>query len=407
MAEPTDEPQPKPYRVYKGGRTKGRVPLRGGAQRTPPRDGKVRPPGVLGPPGRAPTRRFRPNLRSARFWIRTIGTSFLLFALLVVGWGIASYFAVRDGAKAANVRLPRGVQAQLDEPDGMLLFHTRTILYLGIDHSRLPGRAGNRHSDTILLIRTDPGKHKLAYLSIPRDLRVEIPGQGFHKINAAYQIGGPALALRTIRRYTGLDVNHVLIADFNVFRIVIDELGGIDVTVPSRILSNEFDCPYSFERCQSWEGWRFAKGRQHMNGWRALIYSRIRENKLNPGESDLTRGERQQAVMQATFSKATSVGTFYRAPWIADDVLEPLTTDLAAGEVLQLGWVLKRADRGRTLHCRLGGTGSEIGGEAVIQPTEENFAVIHMFTGESAPQPPLPGSGPFGPGCVVGSGRLG
>lgn len=331
----------------------------------------------------------------------------MLGILLVGSWGIASYFALRDGAKAANGRLSRAARAQLVDPEGLFLFHSRTILYLGLDHSRLKTRAGNRHSDTILLIRTDPGKHRLTYLSIPRDLRVEIPGQGFQKINAAYQIGGPALALRTIRRYTGLDVNHVLIADFNDFRTVIDELGGIDVTVPARILSNDFDCPYSFERCQTWKGWRFAEGRQHMNGWRALIYSRIRENKLNPGESDLSRGERQQAVMQATFRKATGVGTFYRAPWIADDVLGPLTTDLGAGEVLQFGWVLKRADSGRTLHCRLGGTGSEIGGESVIQPTEENFAVIHMFTGESAPQPPLPGSGPYGPGCVVGSDRLG
>ena len=74
---------------------------------------------------------------------------------------------------------------------------------------------------------------------------------------------------------------------------------------------------------------------------------------------------------------------------------------------MQLGWNFKRANASRTLHCRLGGTGyddPQLG--SVIQPTEENFAVIHMFKGDSAPQPPPPGSGPYGPGCIVGSGSF-
>ena len=42
----------------------------------------------------------------------------------------------------------------------------------------------------MMLLRTDPGKGRLNYLSIPRDLRVDVPGHGFDKINAAFQIGG-------------------------------------------------------------------------------------------------------------------------------------------------------------------------------------------------------------------------
>ena len=131
-----------------------------------------------------------------------------------------------------------------------------------------------------MLIRTDPGKHRLAFLSIPRDLRVEIPGNGAAKINAAFQIGGAALALRTVKSLTGLDVNHVAFVDFDRFRDLIDSVGGIDVDVPAPILANQFDCPYSAARCRTWDGWRFEKGRQHMNGQRALIYSRIRKNRL-------------------------------------------------------------------------------------------------------------------------------
>jgi LCP family protein required for cell wall assembly len=66
-----------------------------------------------------------------------------------------------------------------------------------------------------MLLRTDPGKRRLAYLSIPRDLQVEIPGVGTSKINAAFQSGGPALALRTVKALTGLPVNHVVFVDFD------------------------------------------------------------------------------------------------------------------------------------------------------------------------------------------------
>src|SRR5205085_1113174 len=181
-------------------------------------------------------------------------------------------------------------------------------------------RASDRHSDSIMLVRTDPSHHRIVYLSIPRDLRVPIPGHGDSKINAAFQIGGPALAIRTVRHFTGLPINHVVTVDFGSFKQLIDDVGGIDINVPENILSNRFDCPYASQaRCQRWPG-----------------------------------------------------------------------------------WVYKRAGAGRAYHCRLGGSASSIGGESVIVPTQENFAVVHMVKGDSAPQPPPPGSGPYGPGCVIG-----
>jgi hypothetical protein len=79
---------------------------------------------------------------------------------------------------------------------------------------------------------------------------------------------------------------------------------------------------------------------------------------------------------------------------------------MSTSQFTQLAWLRFRAPESRTLHCRLGGEGQSIGGQSFIVPTEENRNVIAMFTGASAPQPPLPGSGPFGPGCVVGSRTL-
>src|SRR5262249_5007213 len=179
----------------------------------------------------------------------------------------------------------------------------------------------------------------------------------------------------------------------------IDAVGGITIDVPAPILSNRFDCPYKPRQCQSWDGWRFAKGRQHMNGKRALIYARIRENRLNPRETDFTRAARQQAVMQATTAKLTSPGVLLRLPFKGDSMLKPLTTDLTAAQLLQLGWVKKRASGGNTLYCRLGGDTSYAGGQSVIIPSEDNRNALSMWQGDSAPQRPTT---TFGPGCSKG-----
>ena len=250
------------------------------------------------------------------------------------------------------------------------------ILLLGTDHAELEGRETANRTDSITLLRVDSGKHRLAYLSIPRDLRVEIPAHGTSKINSAMQLGGPALAVKTVRVLTGLPINHVVIVDFSQFEDLIDKLGGITIDVPERIVS-KFDCPYATEeRCAQWEGWRFAKGKQHMDGRRALIYSRVRKNKLNPADTDFSRAEHNQQVLNAVASKLTGFGTLFKLPFIGDDLVAPIATDISTQGFIGLGWTKFRSSAANTLHCRLGGESS--GGDIV--PTEENRAVIAMVT---------------------------
>jgi LCP family protein required for cell wall assembly len=383
----------KPYRVYRGGRAKGRVPLERHQQDA---NGRT----DLRPGGDGPERRVVTRPRRHWSWRRWLVLGIVGLILLAIVWGVLGWLSLRSGVKDANARVPAGTSAALTKQNGLLLSHATDILVLGVDHSAAAARSGDRHSDSIMLVRTDPGHHRIVYLSIPRDLRVSIPGYGSDKINAAMQIGGAPLAIRTVKTFTGLPVNHVVIVDFGQFEKLIDAVGGIDVNVPEPILSDRFDCPYSAQRCATWKGWRFAKGEQHMDARRALVYSRIRVNQLNPSESDLTRGERQQAVSQALLSKLVGFGTYLRLPFIGSSLVKPLTTDLSTSELTQLAWVKFRAPSGNTLHCRLGG---EALGDGYLSSSPHNFGVIQMVLGNSAPQPPPPGSGPFGPGCVKGS----
>jgi LCP family protein required for cell wall assembly len=400
-------PEEKPYRVYRGGRVKGKVPSVASQARTArdrARDevrtgrggdggkgGGGPTPGGFRGPGAKPRPRFPRR--------RTILLVLLALVVLWIVWAITSYLQFSSGVSDANRRLDRSARAALAKQGGLLISNSTTVLLLGTDNSSLAARAGDNHSDSIMLMRTDPGHHRLYYLSIPRDLQVPIPGEGTQKINAAMQIGGVALAERTIQDFTGIAVNHVVVVNFGAFKDLIDAFGGITIDVPKPILSDRFDCPYATQaRCLQWQGWRFAKGPQHMDGERALIYSRVRVNRLDPSETDITRGARQQAVLQAVSSKLTSFSTLLTVPFDGAKLAKPLSTDLSAWQLVQLAWVKFRAGNSSAVHCRLGG---DLSGSGNGAPSEDNALAIAMFLGKSAPQPPTPGN-PFAPGCVIG-----
>jgi polyisoprenyl-teichoic acid--peptidoglycan teichoic acid transferase len=368
----------KPYRLYRGGRTKGRVPLKSTTRpATQPAD------------AREPGRR--------RWWLWAL-VAVLGLLLLAIVWGLLGYRSFSQGVDKANARLPRGAKAQLAKRDRSLLSQPTTILVMGTDGGRARGRGDAHRSDSLLLLHLDPGTHRVSYLSIPRDLRVEIPGYGTAKINAASQVGGPALTLKTVKALTGLPIDHVVVVNFDGFKELIDGIGGIEVNVPKRILSNKFDCPYKPARCANWEGWRFEKGPQHMDGRRALVYSRIRTNQLDPSDTDISRGGRQQAVADAVGARLASFGTFLRLPFMGHKIAAPLATDLSAWELAQLGWVRFRSG-GNSIRCRLGGDPSSYNGESVLVGSEDNVSVISMWLGESAPLPPPKGT-LYGAGCT-------
>jgi LCP family protein required for cell wall assembly len=369
----------KPYRLYRGGRKKGKVPLGQAKRRT------TQPATAPGAPRR--------RRRWALWGVLTV-VGLLLLAVL---WGLLGFRAFSSGVDKANARLPQRAKAQLATRDRSLLSDPTTLLVIGTDGGRAPGRGDANRSDSLLLVRVDPDTHRLAYLSIPRDLRVEIPGYGTSKINAANQIGGPALTIATVKALTGLPVDHVVVLDFDGFKELIDAMGGIDVDVPKTILSNRFDCPYKPSRCGAWQGWRFEKGEQHMDGRRALVYARIRTNQLDQSETDITRGGRQQIVADAVGDKVASFGTFLRLPFMGEDLAAPLATDLSAWELAQLGWIRFRSSS--SLRCRLGGEPSSLGGESVILGSEDNVAVISMWLGQSAPLAPPKGN-LYGAGCT-------
>jgi len=395
----------KPYRVYRGGRDKGKVPL---ARRDRESRRARRSDGPGSPSGSGKITRKGDRSRRSRLWFgwtwrRWTLVTVLSLMFLVVFWGALGYVSVDSGVSAANDRVPTTVRAALAPDDGSLYNTGTNILLVGTDHSTSQERSVDQHSDSLTLLHTDPGRGRLVYLSIPRDLWVDVPGTGYSKINAAMQNGGAPLAIQTINRLLGkkLQVNHVVFVDFNQFVDLIDAVGGITVDVPEEIQSNKFDCPFPPRKCATWNGWHFNKGPQHMDGRRALIFSRIRENQLDPAWTDFARQHDQQLVEQATLAKLANPSQFFSLPFNGSSLLGPISTDLSTWDLMQLAWVKFRSSTGSDLHCRLGGSAQVVNGQDVIVgDTYAEKQVLAAVLGLGAPPPP---SGLYGPGCRVGT----
>jgi len=338
-----------------------------------------RPPGAPPAPSRRPPRRPRRRIRLRRL-ITFLVLGVLLALVLWVGYGYSQF---RGSLDDANQRIDEPTRAALT-PGGSLLSDASTTLVLGSDH-RPDGGSGR--SDSILLVRVDPARNRITQLSIPRDLRVTIPGHGDDRINVAYTLGGPALAIKTVQNLTGMEINHVVLVDFSGFRELVDALGGVTIDNPTKIISNSFDG----------HPWRFGRGRLHLDGRHALAYARVRENTVNGADNDLTRGLRQQRVLQAIASGLASPGTLLHLPHVGRAVGKPLTTDLSANDLMKLGWRQLRASS--TLHCRLGGTITSVGGASELIGGDENRRVILAVLGKSAPLAAAPGD-TFAAGCT-------
>ena len=93
-------------------------------------------------------------------------------------------------------------------------------------------------SDTIILVRLDPARDATSILSLPRDLKFTVPGFGTRKLNAAYEQGGPRLALETVKRLTGLRINHVVNVDFDGFQRAVNAIDCVYVDIDRRYFND-------------------------------------------------------------------------------------------------------------------------------------------------------------------------
>jgi LCP family protein required for cell wall assembly len=175
-----------------------------------------------------------------------------------------------------------GVKNVLDD---VLVGNPQTILLLGSDKRFGDPKGEPPRSDTIIVVRLDPDKHATGIMSIPRDLKVTIPGYGVEKINAAYHLGGPKLAVRTVRNLLQIPIHHVINVNFNGFARAVNKLGCVYADVDRRYYNDNL-------HGENYATIDLKPGYQKLCGQDALDYVRFRHT-----DSDFIRAARQQQFL--------------------------------------------------------------------------------------------------------------
>ncbi|MER5648621.1 LCP family protein [Streptosporangium sp. NPDC002524] len=275
-------------------------------------------------------RRDRRSARGARTRRRGLVIAGALSCLVLgssgVTWALTNYATTKIEAVDAGVPGSRSSTGAMN------------ILVVGVDkrdnltrkqQNQLKlGRETGERTDTMMVIHVSEDHRKVTVVSLPRDTWTTVPGKGLHKINAAYQLGGPKLATRTVQTATGLTLHHYVEVNVLGFIEVVDALGGISVCTPVPI--NDPKTALDLQ-----------PGTYSFDGVKALAYARTRAT----ARSDLDRIDRQQQVISALLNQALSGETLtnpIRLASFVDTTLDTIRVDDALrGDLLGLADQLK------------------------------------------------------------------
>lgn len=209
--------------------------------------------------------------------------------------------------------------------------HIINIMLVGQD--RRPGTTTRTLSDTMILCTINTEKNTITLTSFLRDIYVYIPeySGGYNRLNVAYKVGGTKMLGDTMLANFGISIDHFVVVDFNGFKDIVNAIGGIDMELTAE--EAEFMNTYTWDGLDS-TGWKLKKGWNHLDGDKALAYSRIRKI-----DSDFGRTERQRKVLTAIMEKFRN--TSLDKLWNTLNALLPMiSTDMENSEITALGMEL-------------------------------------------------------------------
>jgi len=201
------------------------------------------------------------------------------------------------------------------------------IALFAIDR-RTNQEAGN--SDVIMVISINQTNGEIRMASIMRDTFVEIEGHGMNKINAAYAIGGPQLAIKTINQNFEMDIRDYINVDFYEFARIIDAVGGLKIKVEQNeipYLNHYLNGVATYDHIPA--VYVKTAGLQNLTGRQVVAYSRIRYI----GNGDYDRTERQRSVLIELFKKIKS-SKRNLIPLLFNNVLPNIQTSLSSLSIL-------------------------------------------------------------------------
>ncbi|MGJ9372115.1 LCP family protein [Nesterenkonia sp. CF4.4] len=267
----------------------------------------------------------------------------------------------------------RPVKAEHDESINILLLGSDDNGGSGTTEN-LPRVPQGGRSDSIMLIHVPSDRESMQVMSIPRDLWVEIPEHGSHKINAALSLGGIPLTVSTIESLFEVRVDHVAAVDMLGFIGVVDALGGVTV-------NSGYDQAFTTE-----QGFTFQPGWQEMTSEEALSFVRHR---ASFPDGDLQRVRNQQAFLRAVLYETLTPSNL-RNPAKVQDMVETFSPHLTVDETLDAGaaaalrWHLRDTSESvDMLTVPTGGSGYSEDGQWIFYPDEQAMDDITEALAES------------------------
>lgn len=249
-----------------------------------------------------------------KFLSRTTLFFIVLFMLSVgAGWGIAG---VVDFVNVVNNLDSTEPGSEVESLPGSLPERIN-VLVIGSDNR--PGETKAR-SDVLMVASFDQRTGRVAVVSIPRDTRVQIPGYGYNKVNAAYALGGAKLSRQVVESLLGLEIPYYVATDFNGFKDIIDTLGGVTIDVEQRMYYPD-------------EGINLRPGKQQrLNGEDALGFVRYRHLPLG----DIDRVENQKKFLMALANEMLTFKAITKLPQLLPQIQNCVQTNFTAGQLLEL-----------------------------------------------------------------------
>ncbi len=266
-----------------------------------------------------------PPPKPKRFWWRFALASVLIVAVsaTATATGVLLYIDSIAQALGHNDRLHNKLNRALanvhpGEPENILILGSDKRA--GEEFEEDPGR-----SDTTILLRLDPEKDTIAVMSIPRDLKVEIPEYGTGKFNEAYSYGGPKMTLRVVKELTGLRINHVVNVDFLGFVRAVDAIGCVYTDVDRRYYHSNAGLPPS----EQYSEINVQPGYQLLCGKKALQYVRYRHT-----DTDIVRSARQQNFISDARQRISVQDLVFDQSELIDIFTEYTTSDISDGKTM-------------------------------------------------------------------------
>lgn len=329
------------------------------------------------PPRPPATGDFEPAPKGKRLWWRfALATLIIVFSF--AGATSASVLQVVDDLtdRFSDPAFRNIGSSILPESNG----GPQTIAIIGSDArtggGALEGDPGR--SDTTILLRLDPETDQIAMLSIPRDLKVEIPGYGTDKFNAAYSYGGTRLTLKTVKALTGLQINHVVNVDFQGFASVVDAIGCIFVDVDREYFNSNEGVPAALQYAEI----DIEAGYQKLCGPDALEFARYRHT-----DTDLVRASRQQDLLGEVRNRLSFEEIINRRKELIDAFAENTRSDISgAKESLELLKLLFDSRDARVVEVEFPAT---LGPSYVTATPAEIQTAVDKFLGFEDSQGPV------------------